>query len=151
MKRAALFVALSIVTTTACSNRCNANCKRVALSTETRYGGNQLVQIDLRDEPIARPNGIVMLAGSPAGGVLLQVFSRKHDDPLYVPRERQKARAIAACVTRNGGLFSFSLHPGEYEIRASMNPGIDVTSVFVIVKSGWRRSKPIVVEMPLGT
>ncbi|HTW78598.1 MAG TPA: hypothetical protein VME23_03535 [Terracidiphilus sp.] len=107
--------------------------------------------MDLRDEPVTGIGGIVMLANAPADGVLLQVFIRKHDDPLYVPRDQQKATAIAACITRNNGLFSFSLDPGEYEIRASMNGGIDVTSVFVVVKPGWRRSRRIVVEMHVGT
>jgi hypothetical protein len=151
INRAALLAALSIVTALACSNRCNAGCKRVPLSTETRYGGNQLIQIDLRDEPIARPTGIVMLTEAPVGGALLQVFRRKHDDPLWVPRDQQKTSAIAACITRPDGVFSFSLDPGEYEIRASLNGGMDVTSTFLIVKSGWRRSNRIVVEMHVGT
>jgi hypothetical protein len=54
-------------------------------------------------------------------------------------------------MTGDDGAFTFSLPPGEYELRMSQNPGVDVTSVIVTVERGAHRSEEIKVEMQVGT
>jgi len=47
--------------------------------------------------------------------------------------------------------MAFSLSSGEYELRVSLNKGIDVTSVFITVKPGSRHTTKIRVVMHPGT
>ncbi|MGP8252737.1 MAG: hypothetical protein ACLQHF_11935 [Terracidiphilus sp.] len=151
MKRAILLLALVIPPATSFAQQVNSTCTPVDVSAPTKWGGNQTVEVDLRNHPVRVPRGIVMLAGKPAGGALLQVFTWNPSDTLAIHYNQQRVSAVAACITGPDGLFSFALAPGEYELRTSLGPGIDVTSVLISAKSGWHRSRRIVVPMSVGT
>lgn len=127
------------------------SCSPVPTTTQTRFGGNMTIEIDI-SRPVRKLRGVVEWPGvQPASGVLLQVFTRNHSDPHFTPRDRETAPPIAACVTGADGAFFFSLPEGEYELRASLDQVTDVTSVFVTVKHGWRWSRRIVIPMSVGT
>lgn len=127
------------------------SCKRVPLKTPTRWGGNEAIEIDYRDDPVGNTNGNVTFGTEPASEVLLQIYRRNHADPLYHPPGREDPLPIAACVTGKEGTFRFDLPNGEYELRASMGPGTDVTHVYFVVRHGLHRSRQIVVTMHVGT
>jgi len=116
-----------------------------------KMGCNQTIEVDLRKHSVRVPHGIVMLAGKPALGALLQVFKWNPNDTLAIHYHQKQANAVAACIAGPDGLFSLALAPGEYELRTSIGPGIDVTSVLISVKPGWHRSRRIVVPMAVGT
>ena len=126
-------------------------CKRVPLATETRWGGNERIEIDLRDKPVQKVRGTVLGPGEGTESTLVQVYLRQPSDSLYRPPDQESRLPIAACVTGNDGSFGFSLPPGEYELRMSQNQGIDVTSVFVTVGHGHYSLEKISVEMHVGT
>jgi len=129
-------------------------CSPVSLTMPTRWGGNELIQIDMWDKPIRSPHGFVSQGwgeNEPATNTLLQVFERNPFDPLTQP-DHDKMVPILACVTDASGASVFSLPDGEYEIRASMNPGINVSSVFIRVHHGLlTRSRKILIPLHVGT
>ena len=129
------------------------SCKSAPLTTETRWGGNEVIEVDLRDHPVRIVNGVARLAGGlvPSDDVLLQVYKRSHSDPLYRAPQLGDPLPVAACLTGNDGAFRFELPNGEYEIRASMNKGMDVTHVYITVSHGLRRSRRIFVDIHPGT
>jgi hypothetical protein len=128
------------------------HCTEEPVTTMTHWGGNERIEIDMRDKPVRIVSGIVLWPGDePSNESLVQVFQRKPSDPLYKPSDKERDVPVAACVTGTDGVFAFSLPSGEYELRVSLNKGIDVTSVFVTVKHGWHRSKKIRVVMKPGT
>lgn len=127
------------------------HCTKVPIATETRWGGNQRIEIDLRDKPVRTVRGNVEGPGEGTLSTLVQVFPRQPSDPLYRPADQENQRPVAACVTGDDGLFAFSLPPGEYELRLSQNKGIDVTSVFVKVEKSSHSSEKIRVVMHVGT
>jgi hypothetical protein len=126
-------------------------CKGVPLTTETRWGGNERIEIDLRDKPVRKVEGDVLGPGEGTMSTLVQVFRRQPSDPLYQPPSQDRRLPIAACMTGTDGSFDFSLSPGEYELLMSQNGGVDVTSVFITVRRGHYRSKKISVTMHVGT
>jgi hypothetical protein len=116
------------------------------------WGGNELIEIDMREEPVQATRGVVnWTEDQPANGVLLQVFKRSPSDPLYSKQDQATHPPVAACVTGADGTFSFTLPQGEYELRASMNRSMDVTLVFLTVKRGWHRPRKISIQMHPGT
>src|SRR5579872_6766621 len=119
------------------------HCTDEPVTTKTRWGGNETVMIDLRDKPVRMVSGTVVGPGIGSLSTLVQVFRRKPSDPLYRLSDQKSEAPVAACVTGDDGVFAFSLPPGEYELRMSQNAGVDVTSVFVTVKHGFRRSRKI--------
>ena len=127
------------------------SCKKVPLTTDTRWGGNQIIEIDLRDSPMRTVRGTVEGPGEGTFSTLVQVFARMPADPLYRAPGQNHARPVAACDTGEDGSFAFSLSPGEYELRMSQNGGIDVTSVFVKVNRHSHSSEKIKVVMRVGT
>jgi len=127
------------------------NCKRVPLTTETRWGGNERIEIDLRDKPVRKVEGNVLGPGEGTLSTLVQVFLRQPSDPLYQPPSKERRLPVAACVTGTDGSFVFSLPPGEYELLMSQNGGVDVTSVFITVRHGHYASEKISVTMHVGT
>jgi len=127
------------------------SCKKVPLTTETRWGGNQTIEIDLRDSPVRTVRGNVEGPGEGTLSTLIQVFVRKPSDPLYRAPGQSDARPVVACVTGEDGSFAFSLSPGEYELRMSQNGGVDVTSVFVKVDRNSQSSEKVKVVMQVGT
>ena len=127
------------------------NCKRVPLTTETRWGGNERIEIDLRDKPVPKVEGNVLGPGEGTVSTLVQVFLRQPSDPPFEPSPQERGLPVAACVTGNDGSFGFSLPPGEYELLLSQNGGVDLTSVLVRVRHGHYRSEKISVTMHVGT
>jgi hypothetical protein len=117
------------------------------------WGGNELIEIDLRVHPVRAPHGGVPVGWpeQPADGVLLQVFKRSPSDPLYSKRDQATHPPVAACATGADGTFSFTHPQGEYELRASMNRSMDVTLVFLTVKRGWHWPRKISIQMHPGT
>lgn len=130
----------------------SGHCVEEPTTTTTRWGGNERIEIDMRDKPVGKVNGIVLWPeDEPSDDSLVQVFRHRPSDPLYKPSEEEHEVPLAACVTGANGLFAFSLPSGEYELRISLNKGIDVTSVFITVKPSWHRSEKIKVVMHPGT
>ena len=129
------------------------SCTPEPITTLTRWGGNELVEIDMREHPVRAPHGGVAIGWPehPADGVLLQVFKRSPSDPPYSKQDQATHPPVAACVTGADGTFSFTLPQGEYELRASMGKGMNVTLVFLTVKRGWHSSRKIVIQMHPGT
>ena len=126
-------------------------CTEESVTTETRWGGNERIVIDLRDQPTRTVKGVVRGPGEGSLETLVQVFPREHSDPLCRPSDQENAVPAAACVTGDDGFFAFSLPSGEYELRMSQNKGVDVTSVIVTVKHGCHRARKIKVAMHVGT
>ena len=128
-------------------------CKRVSLKTPTRWGGNQVIGVDLRDEPVSSIHGVAGFSAESGGddNILLQVYRRQHTDPLYRAPQPDDPAPIAACITGLTGAYRFDLPNGEYEIRASMNSGINVTHVYVTVKHRLHGSRAICIQMSPGT
>jgi len=127
------------------------NCARESLKTPTRWGGNERIEIDLRDKPMSTVWGTVEGPGEGTLSTLVQVFRRRTSDPLYPPPGQENELPVKACWTGTAGSFAFSLPAGEYELRMSQNVGIDVTSVLIRVKHGSYRSEKITVTMHVGT
>jgi hypothetical protein len=155
-----LIAALWCLTALPSSPRAHASCKPVPLSTPTRWGGNETVVIDLSDHPSGSPRGEVVFETDPVEGApviepvegaLVQVFKQSLAGRSDKHEVRKNDHAITACLTRSDGKFSFDLAPGEYQIRASLNSGVDVTSVLIVVQSGMRHSPDIHVRMKNGT
>jgi hypothetical protein len=88
--------------------------------------------------------GIVQVGDTPLSNVLVEVFDHPDHLLLEYPKnqeERAKQRRIAACKTRADGRFCFvGIPKGKYEIRSSIDPGWNVTHVWVRVDPGNRRS-----------
>ncbi len=145
---ASLFFAL---TSMMLAENLNRHCTEEPITTPTRWGGNERIVIDFRDKPVRTITGIVKGPGEGTLKTLVQVFSRKASDPLSRPPDQENEIPVAACITGDDGVFGFSLRAGEYELRMSQNPRVDVTSVFVKVKHGWHRSRKIKVPMHVGT
>ena len=127
------------------------HCTKEPVTSVTHWGGNEWIVIDLRDKPVRTVEGIVLGPGVGSLKTLVQVFRRKPSDPLPRRWDQEMGLPAAACMTGDDGVFTFSLPPGEYELRMSQNPGVDVTSVIVTVERGAHRSEEIKVEMQVGT
>lgn len=127
------------------------HCTEEPVTTKTRWGGNETVLIDLRDKPVRIVTGTVEGPGVGHLNTLVQVFRRKPSDAPFQPSHQENELPVAACVTRDDGVFTFSLPAGEYELRMSQNVGVNVTSVLVAVKPGSPSSKKIRVVMSVGT
>jgi hypothetical protein len=125
-------------------------CTDVPVTTKTRWGGNEIVEIDLRNKPVRTVRGVVLGPGAGSLKTLVQAFARKSSDSVAKASDEEQETPIATCETGDDGLFGFSLPPGPYELRMSQNSGVDVTLVDVIVKRGWRRSREIRVVMKNG-
>lgn len=144
-----LFLVLSLVSRVGAQ----ANCKPVPLDTPTRWGGNEAILVDLRDRPVRVARGRTLFGGEsePLPDVLLQVYRRKHLDSLYQTPQPGDPLPVAACITGKDGGFRFDLPNGEYELRASVGPGMDVTHTYFVIRHGLVRSRPIVIAIHLGT
>ncbi|MGD0737248.1 MAG: hypothetical protein ABR976_19110 [Terracidiphilus sp.] len=126
-------------------------CAKEPVTTPTSWGGNIRVEIDLRDKPMSNVRGIVEGPGDGTYTTLVQAFRRRPQDPLYIPANQEHELPVAACRTGTSGFFSFTLPSGEYELRMSQNPGVDVTSVLIVVEHGSSRSEKIRAVMHVGT
>jgi hypothetical protein len=129
----------------------SSGCQQAALTTVTRWGGNETITIDLRDMPVRKVRGTTVFPGNETVSTLVQVFLRKPSDARYQTRYEDARLPVAACITGHDGAFAFSLPPGEYELRMSQGAGVDVTSVLITVKRGHYSSKRISVTMHVGT
>lgn len=70
-------------------------------------------------------------------------------EPGWLIREAKEMRAR---VTRDDGKFCIrNLHSGKYELRASVNAGIDVTHIYVVLDRKSGSNAPMVVLLQLGT
>jgi hypothetical protein len=128
------------------------HCTEEPVTTITRWGGNERIVIDFRDKPVRRVSGTVFWPqGEPLNKALVQIFQREHSDPIAKPPDQEHGIPKAACVTGPDGVFGFSLPAGEYEIRASIGNGVDVTSVLLTVNHWSFRSTKIKVTMHPGT
>lgn len=99
--------------------------------------------------------GIVQITDAmPLENALVEVF----DHPEYwlesgdASAREPKQHRLSACVTPKDGRFCFpNLPDGKYELRSSLDTGMDVTHVIVVVKRKAGRTKTLEVEMHLGT
>jgi hypothetical protein len=88
---------------------------------------------------------------------LVEVFD--HPDWLLLgypesEKAQLKQHRIAACKTGPDGRFCFvGLPHGNYEVRCSFDPGVDVTHVYVTLASSrlWHPRRSLRVYMSLGT
>ena len=141
-KRAAFSLVLfSTLGCSSLSQGLDRKCVRESLKTPTRWGGNERIEIDLRDKPMSALSGTVEGPGEGTLSTLVQAYRRKPSGPLHVAPYQENELPTAACMTGSNGFFSFSLPPGVYELRMSQNAGGDVTSVLITVKHGSYRSE----------
>jgi len=126
------------------------HCTGEPVTTVTRWGGNERILLDYRDESMRTVQGVVVGPGEQSFPTLVQVFRRAPSDPPSRPRDQEKGIPVIACVTGDDGRFAFSLSTGEYELRMSQSEEVNVTSIFVKVKDGCHRSRKIKVYMHLG-
>jgi hypothetical protein len=154
LRQSAVFslVIFAVLSKATASQPHSCHCTDVAATTETLWGGNMAIEIDLRDKPVRTVNGIVFWpTEEPANNSLVQVFRRSHSDPLVRAPDQKDGVPVVACMTGADGAFAFSLPSGEYELRASVGRGTDVTHIFLTVKRWYFRSKKVKVVMQVGT
>ena len=100
-----------------------------------------VVRIELSEEPIK--------------GALVEIFTHPEQllqNPSSGNEVKLKQRRIAACRTGVDGKFCFrDVGPGKYELRSSIGPGMNVTSVYVIVDPTEGNQEEINVDMHVGT
>jgi hypothetical protein len=128
-----------------------------AMEDDLPHGGNMVVEF--RSGNMKRITGRVF---DPAGASLSDVVVEVYDlpntgaDAYHFVREHTRR---TACITGADGSFCFSdLPSGKYLLRAGTRSQRDMNEVYmkVIVDRGWfaglfRRSKPIKLELSLGT
>ncbi|MHB8609432.1 MAG: carboxypeptidase-like regulatory domain-containing protein [Candidatus Acidiferrales bacterium] len=129
----------------------DCKCHRPAAGETTRQGANLFVVQD-EEKPYRDLNGIVeMGSAEPVGDVLVEIF----DQPEYLlkaPAKAPKQKRLAACVTGADGKFCFRYLPaGEYELRASLNGGVNITHVYVVVEKKAGKRERLHVKMSVGT
>jgi len=89
----------------------------------------------------------------PVKDALVEVF----DNPDYLLDEATmahppKQKRLRACITGTDGKFCMrNLPSGKYELRASVNAGIDVTHIYVVVDRKHGSTDPMVVRLQVGT
>jgi hypothetical protein len=94
---------------------------------------------------------MTLVGDEPLTDVLLQVYRRQHADPLSSSRDDAQPLPISACVTGNDGTFRFDLPNGEYELRSSTGPGMNVTHTYFVIRKGAHRSDRMVIRITPGT
>jgi hypothetical protein len=128
----------------------DCTCHRPASGETTREGANLFV-VQEEEKPYRDLNGIVEMGSiGLLDGVLVEIF----DQPEYLLDSSAKApnqKRLAACVTAADGKFCFRhLSAGKYELRASLNSGVNITHVYVVVDKKAGRTKKLRVGMSLG-
>jgi Carboxypeptidase regulatory-like domain len=128
MKIRAVAIMLAVVVSPMAGIRALGQC--TPTSTEkTRWGGNTNVVIE-EPEPVRSIRGIVRdPTDKPLTGVLVEVYDHPEIVLQNSSPERAGQKRIAACVTSEGGSFSFNVPPGHYELRFSKSSEWNVTSV----------------------
>jgi hypothetical protein len=151
----AIFLALLLMVNSVAAEKEKCDCKKVAKTETTRSGGNQ--HIVIKEEKIHRTlRGAVGPNITPPLTVLVEVFDNPDHLLLNYPENltrRTLQRRIAACETSVEGRFCFRNIPsGKYEMRFSIGPGWDVTSVYIVVDPTYAgsTSEEIYVGMQLG-
>ena len=146
MKRI-LYSLLTIVLATV-SALCDCKCKAPKSRETTRWGGNIVAVLEVKD-PVRQLKGTVRLGDTSAENALLEVFTH----PEYLLQGEQKSpknqRRIAACLSDSQGRFCFHhIKPGKYELRSSMQSGINVTHLYVVIdRNGTDRNLEVVMQM----
>jgi hypothetical protein len=148
----AIFLTLSLLVNSVAAEMGKCGCKKIAKTEITRNGGNQ--HIVIKEEKIHRTlRGVV---DPQTEKVLVEVFDNPEHLLLNYPENmtrRKLQKRIASCETGADGRFCFrNLPPGKYEMRFSIGPGWDVTSVYVIVDPRYAEStsEEIYVGMQIG-
>jgi hypothetical protein len=128
----------------------DCKCHRPASGETTREGANLFVVQDEK-KPYRHLNGIVEMGST---GLLEDVLVEIFDQPEYLLDSSAKApnqKRLAACVTAAAGKFCFRHLPdGKYELRASLNSGVNITHVYVVVDKKAGQTKKLRVGMSLG-
>jgi hypothetical protein len=129
----------------------DCKCHHPQKGDATRQGANMFV-VQQEEKPYRELSGRVELhEETPIEDVLVEVF----DQPEYLLRERPseapKQKRLAACVTAEDGKFCFRhLPPGKYELRASLNGGMNITHVYVVVDKKTGQTEKLRVGMSVG-
>jgi hypothetical protein len=122
-----------------------------ASEVETIWGGNMNVVVE-ESVAVRTVRGVVELAEQPTEDALVEIFDHPELVLNRASRDRTGQIRLAYHRTDRMGRFSFHLPDGDYEIRASKELGIDVTSVLIHVrKSAPVSRKPLVIPLKLGT
>lgn len=120
----------------------------------TIWGGNENVVMDMRN-PMGNIRGTVMediQSHKPLSGVLVEIYNHPEIVQQDSSRNRTGQTRIIGCVTGQNGRFSFKLKSGDYELRASKAPDMNVTSILIRVrKPGFPSTKHLVVQLFPGT
>ena len=152
----AIFLALLLAVNSVAVEKEKCDCKTVAKTETTRIGGNQ--HIVTKEEKIYRTlRGVADTYSNPQLTVLVEVFDNPDHLLLGYPEnltKRKRQKRIAACETGANGKFCFrNFPPGKYEMRFSIGPNWNVTSVYIVTDSTYAgsSSEDIYVGMQLGT
>lgn len=136
---------LVVLASRAASSHCA--CEKVQPSETTHWGGNMRIEM-VEDRPLRDLHGVVQLGEKPIGA-LVEVFA--NPDKASSTQE-DSLRRMAACRTKSDGAFCFpKLAPGRYQLRCSVDTGIDVTFVNVLIDPVKGKDKKLRVSMELGT
>jgi len=152
----AIFLALLLAVNSVAVEKEKCDCKTVAKTETTRIGGNE--HIVIKEEKIYRTlRGAVDTYNNPQLTVLVEVFDNPDHLLLGYPEnltKRKRQKRIAACETGANGKFCFrNIPPGKYEMRFSIGPNWNVTSVYIVMDPTYAgsSSEDIYVGMQLGT
>ena len=115
----------------------SCTCTPAAADDLTRWGGNELVIVKEKKVYKELSGTVSYGTGHTVKDALVEVYT----DPEYLLLEypesqkaKKKQRRMAACVTGEDGKFCFGfIEPGKYEVRVSLDPGVNVTHIYVEV------------------
>jgi hypothetical protein len=123
-------------------------CAPAAVNDTTRWGGNERVEIEERT-PVPNLHGVVAWwDGNVIRSVLVEAFpmrSRPVQDSTTGDEKR-----VGGCVTGPDGSFDLNLPPGRYEVRFSLDKGVNVTVMHITVALR-ARPRTLRIVMQLGT
>ena len=133
-------------------------CRTAQRDQATREGGNEL-KVVVHEETYARATGVAEdWSAEPVAGTLVELFAA---DPAICSAARQalwpsdfppSRMRRAACVADAAGGFCFRNIPdGCYELRASINAGVNPAHSFVRVSKRLGTAAPIALRLTLGT
>lgn len=136
------------------SLRSDCKCAHPGKDETTRWGGNEMV-VKIEEQPFRQIQGIVKdKSGSLVSNALVEIFTYPEYLVTNLPNaqsEHREQKRVGACVTSANGKFCFRHLPAaDYELRASVSSGWDVTHLHVTVDPKKGRAEKIVVPMEIG-
>lgn len=152
----AIFLALFITLNNPVIEKHNCECKQASANELTRTGGNEQVTI-IERKVFKIIHGTIETYSNSQIETLIEVFDNPEHLRLNYPEsvtQRKPQKRIAACKSGKDGSFCFDeIPPGKYELRLSIGPEWNVTSVYIVVNPRNKNStgEKLSVPMKLGT